>query len=365
MTDTPRWKPLFSALEGRRGENMSSAVLAYLLSESEQVREKFFKLIRDECPGSRIPSTEQLQIETEKSVSIQLEQERNKTPRMDLFIKTKTLLIGIENKFFAPFEDSQLDRYLHALRQLADVAADDSKTKPDHLLVTLTPKFRLDEAKKLLHQTNSAKRTCALTWEAVIEAVCSNSADDEFTLVSRELKKYTEDYLGAAPKLTSDLLAVLKSWSHKGTCEQRKILDQFLWNFLHESVTTSGRYRYSSASNYYGWYLYPRPDQKDNLIWIGFKEYMFVEGKSAALLIGIKEPDALRAACRGRSSPKLIEDLEASSEEWRYFRVPFDETDEWLKSETWQTVLEPFNRFLEEESHAKSEENPDSGTNQP
>ena len=133
---------IFSEFEGLVGENLSSAILHYLLLNSEEVRETFLTLLSDKSPRGVIEFYEHFSVRKEYPTK----DEELGNGRLDLLIQVDNFMIGIENKFHAAFQDGQPEKYQQSLSQSAELLAQINKVNVQSLLYILCPEYKVPEA---------------------------------------------------------------------------------------------------------------------------------------------------------------------------------------------------------------------------
>lgn len=106
---------IFSEIEGLSGENLGSALLSYLIFNSHEIRDAFISLLSDRSPIGPISYTSHFACRTEYPTT-------NKElgdGRLDLLIQLDDVVIGIENKFFANFQNDQPRKYRESILNVA------------------------------------------------------------------------------------------------------------------------------------------------------------------------------------------------------------------------------------------------------
>lgn len=136
---------LLVEISGLKGENLCSALLAHLTLRSPEVRAELIRLISDRAPHGPIYVQNQFAVFCEESANaggIDEDTPELKRGRIDLVIETDDAVIGIENRFNAPFQEGQPAGYLRLLRQRASDLATIRNTDFSHVLVVLAPERR-------------------------------------------------------------------------------------------------------------------------------------------------------------------------------------------------------------------------------
>ncbi len=97
---------IFAEFEGLSGENLSSAILHYLLLNSEEVREVLIDYLSNNSPQGLIRAYEHFSVRKEYPTY----DKALGNGRLDLLIQVDNFAIGIENKFHASFQDGQPEK---------------------------------------------------------------------------------------------------------------------------------------------------------------------------------------------------------------------------------------------------------------
>ena len=137
---------IFSEVEGLSGENLSSALLRYLIFNSSEVRDAVFSYLSDESPSGPISYASHFACTTEYPTTD--ESFESKSGRLDILIQTDNMAIGIENKFFAEFQEGQPQKYLKSLADVSESLSKISHSEVRPVLYVLCPESRKTEAMK-------------------------------------------------------------------------------------------------------------------------------------------------------------------------------------------------------------------------
>ena len=105
---------VFSEIEGLSGENLGSALFRYLIFNSYEVRDSVITLFSDRSPIGPISYTSHFACRTEYPTS----HKEFGDGRLDILIQLDDVVIGIENKFFAQFQENQPKKYVQTLKKL-------------------------------------------------------------------------------------------------------------------------------------------------------------------------------------------------------------------------------------------------------
>ena len=120
-------------IDGKSGEELTSAVLKFLLVNSFTMRECFVKRLQPQLPPSKTPTfRDGIICRSEVASSGQ-----DGDGRIDLVIRENAgMVLGLENKFWASFTPAQPKKYWDDLLNLAN------KDRSYCRLVMLVPKAR-------------------------------------------------------------------------------------------------------------------------------------------------------------------------------------------------------------------------------
>jgi|GEM_PF-1913085 len=350
---------LFNEIAGLKGENLSSALLAHLLLRSPAARDAFIKKISDISPIGPIYRQKHFAVFCEQHAEWEAEgEEGGGRGRLDLVIETDDAVIGIENKFYAPFQDNQPKCYFPHLEKTCKSLKALRGTDFRPLLIVLAPESRKSEVEHCLDAQAMSDKADFLSWKELLQVLSElkgASAVDEFLV--RELENYVKDQIGRFLDIPRLLPHLKKRWSDRGTSAHHQFLNRFIWSLLGDSVKGGGQ-NYSSGvgKNYYGWYLYPNPNRQKVQFWLGFMRHLHGDAE-AGLFVAVKPREAYRKACVQEKS-QTQEEIEMPSwheYDWGCFRIPFRQNTEWKEPDTWAAALKPLNQLLEKESKREAE----------
>lgn len=172
-------------IEGRSGEELTSAVLKFLLVNSVTMRECFVRRLRPLFPASRAPTfRDGIVCQTEVSTD-----DSRGPGRIDLVVREASgVVLGIENKFWASFTDDQPKKYWQPLVTM-------SGNRPDSCrLVLLVPKQRDVEIWKHLEAQQIEKNCCLLFWNDLVADLTEVACKDrtEVAAAAVFLKEYVD-----------------------------------------------------------------------------------------------------------------------------------------------------------------------------
>ena len=328
---------LFSEIVGLKGENLSSAVLAHILLRSPDARSMIIRKISDASPTGPIYVRNQFAAFCEEPTESDSAPEGSETHRgrLDLLVETDDTVIGIENKFFAPFQHNQPEGYVETLRVKAKAIAIAKLRETDFtpVLIVLAPARRRDEILNRLGEQKISNQAGFVAWEDLLAGLAElegTSTVDRFLI--RELTDFVNEQIGHFRDLDRLLPHLRKRWSERGTKAQRRFLNSFVWSLLDKSVKDSKYYSSGTGKDYYGWYLNPNPTDTSKRFWLGFLARKS-EGREAALVIATK-PAGLIVQSKGKEQfLQKIEVVDWTNWEWQCYEVMFGDSHEWTEFE--------------------------------
>lgn len=145
----------FEIVEGKSGEELTSAVLKFLLINSSTMRERFVERLRHKLPASRAPQFRD-GIICQNEVALV---DNDESGRIDLLIREESgMVIGLENKFWAQFTPNQPAKYWPGL--VAKAGAEASCR-----IVVLVPELRKEEVEIHIRSQQLTDKCIVLFWD--------------------------------------------------------------------------------------------------------------------------------------------------------------------------------------------------------
>lgn len=142
-------------IEGKSGEDLTSAVLKFLLINSSTMRERFAERLRPRLPASRTPQFRD-GIICQNEVALV---DNDESGRIDLLIREESgMVIGLENKFWAQFTPNQPAKYWPGL--IAKAGAEASCR-----IVLLVPEAREEEVENHIRSQQLTDKCIILFWD--------------------------------------------------------------------------------------------------------------------------------------------------------------------------------------------------------
>ncbi len=263
-------------IEGLKGENLSSKILAMLLENDKDIRECFFKVLSDTSPEKFKG------IDTEK-FKFSVEEQTESGGRMDILIETGTHVIGIENKLWACFADNQPEKYLEYLERKAK-----ENGYKKYSIIILAPIQREQYCLELISDRQIGCQCVFISWEEILK-ILEGRKDKGVVLV---------DLL--TPYIESQLLLMGHFKNEKSKITQtkefpNKIQKEFIYACWNKFIDIEPWGKLNRASWYIGYPLFENLEPQNNNIhaWFGLvkdnDEVMFL----LVTTFKIKQFDAL------------------------------------------------------------------------
>ena len=327
---------LINDIEGLKGENLASALLAHLLIRSEPVRRAFVDKI------SVLSNTGPIIVKQQFSVFTEFSTEKKK--RVDLLIQTDDAVIGVENKFDANFQAGQPKSYVKLVEDKANGLGEVWTSVFQPMLVVLAPKRREQETNKEI-RAQGIERTCVfLAWEELM------------TLLSREnlhglppVDRFLVDELGehvnaqtGAINLEQLVQHLNNPWQDRGSAVVKQFFGQVIWPLVVDTFTDSSTY--GGARSYHGYNLSKGEEDRP---WIGFVDEGVVSGSDgvgAVFVVALRNKDAAMALCENTKAREIALDG------WdKYCCVAVDYDSNWTERSDWDPMMKAVNNALLQE----------------
>lgn len=347
---------LFSEIAGLRGENLSSAIVAHLLLRSPDARMEAIRQISNAAQTGPVYVQNQFAVFREHTAAGAAAGEdiARLGGRLDLIIETDDTVVGIENKFFAPFQERQPECYLPYLRDTAEALTKLRGREFTWALIILAPLQRENEIRQYIKSKKLEREVGFISWQKLMDsfdALSGTSTVDRFLI--RELKEFVDEQIGNMRDLPRLLPHLQRQWTQRGTSWHRHFLNGFVWSLLHDDVKESGqRYRSGIGNDYYGWYLYPNRGHDAMEIWFGFMAHEATNQK-AALVIAANPAEPLSGYIEKDGPIEIIKEKSGwtdSDYDWGCYEVKFSVDPVWEDPQHWSEALKPLNNLIEDES---------------
>ena len=248
---------LFSDIEGKQGEALTSAVLGHLLLRSSVIREAFIKKISERSQQGPVSIERRFACTREEAT----EDKDGKRGFLDLLIETDDAVIGIENKLFAGWQSDQPVKYLDSLQAKGEKLQEITGREVRHLLAVLIPKSRVEEVNEKVFGND---RCVLITWQDVLEELGKQSSnlDPLSASIVQSLEEFVLGRIGFMPEFMNWLCHFRRQWVTNGSLYQRQLVAG-IWKFFPEP----GR-RLSYGDKWVGYYFASK--LKADSAWYGF-----------------------------------------------------------------------------------------------
>lgn len=320
---------IFTETEGLSGENLGSALLRYLIINSHEIRDAIILLISDVSPIGPIDYSSHFSCSTEYPTF----DESLGKGRLDILIQLDDIVIGIENKFFAPFQENQPIKYYKSLEVVAESLRIINHTDIRVLLLVLCPESRKNESiKKVL----GMKNTCVITWEDILRTLLSikDIANPVSKIVMNEFIDYLNRHFSFIHDFNRKSSHLTKGFPEYGTPLQGELVGK-LWSLLPNSGG-----RLSNGKTWTGYYFYTDPETNEKG-WFGFVHKSEIQNDTnnqAELIIAATyKPELCQNFSEVTLKNKYFIDAPNNTNTWV---VNFDAT--WDSVEKWREKLSPF-----------------------
>lgn len=234
------------AIQGLKGEELTSAVLGYLLVHSPNCYRSFLESLG-------LDSSEEGQSPTEVATEVETRWDshdpvRSIPGRLDLLVETGTRLIGVENKIWASFMEHQPLKYCAKLIDESHIRG----LRSNPILAVLAPKAKEKSAKQALSQVGEIKQyasieTKIIYWSDLLQRLgAARYETEQISHVSEELRKYIELRIWFSGPF-ADVFSELNNWDSEWNQSQKQLVS-------------------------YLWYLFPSQGQRLNCTnrWLGY-----------------------------------------------------------------------------------------------
>jgi len=280
---------IFSEIEGLRGENLGSALLRYLIFNSQEVREGFLSLLSNSSPLGPLSYSTHFACRTEHHTF----DENLGDGRLDILIQLDDAVIGVENKFFAQFQDGQPQKYLKTLNDVANSLSSINQTAIKSILYVLCPESRKAEAvEKINHlnHLNHLTKAEVITWEMVLSnfSLIEQVSNPTTQVVLREFTGYLKRHFSFIHDFKRKCPHLVRSLPEYGSPLQEEMIGK-LWSFF---PNAGGRMGKGKTWLGYNFYTDPEINQKG---WFGFVPnedlYGQVEGGASLIIATTFNPE--------------------------------------------------------------------------
>lgn len=266
---------IFSEVEGLSGENLGSALLRYLIFNSHEVREEFLSLLSSTSPIGPLSYLTHFSCRTEHPTI----DEVLGNGRLDILMQLDDVVIGIENKFFAQFQEGQPQKYSKTLNDVANSLSKINQIEVKSILYVLCPESRKSEAKERI---NDLPNTEVVTWEKVLSklSLVKEVSNPTAKVVLQEFIRHLNRNFSFIPDFKRKFPHLVKSFPKYGSPLQGEMVGK-LWSLFPKAGG-----RTSNGKTWLGYYFYTDPVNSEKG-WFGFvpNEELAGEDNDGASLI--------------------------------------------------------------------------------
>jgi len=188
----------FSEIEGLQGENLTTAVLCFLLRRSQDLRDRFVGLVSAKCHLGPLTLENRFSCTRE----YQTKNQEHGSGRIDVLLEIDDAVIGIENKLLAGFQPGQPDKYLESIKKRAEELSS-PRMEVRYLVVILAPEKRDNEIKKKIEKN---PHYVSLSWQDILQNLdkfdngLNAQLDDSTCIILSLLKQFVTEQIAFMPK---------------------------------------------------------------------------------------------------------------------------------------------------------------------
>ncbi len=257
-------------IDGKNGEELTSAVLKFLLVNSATMRDRFVRHLRHQLPASKTPTfRDGIICQCEAGTS-----DDGEAGRIDLLIReNRGMVLGLENKFWANFTENQPKKYWGDLVSLAE------NVEANCRLLLLVPRLRASEIAEHLREQEVQSKCAILYWEDIQEDLREVARRDRTEVAAAAI--FLDEYVGRQV-----LDTVIDILPHQIVGSQVEIPNDFHYDFLYKLKTClPNPERIRPAKSWIGFYFSVAPSDSTNRPrqWFGF----YRDGSTSEVAMGI------------------------------------------------------------------------------
>lgn len=324
-------------MEGRRGEELTTSILRFLILRSPELRDRIIDAISRKSVDGSVICSSHFSCHTEYATK-----DNELGPgRLDLVIEVDDAVIGIENKLHAAFQPGQPEKYRSTVRNLATELEKIRRRSIRPILVVLYPQSRDKEISDHLPPEKERKELVLVTWEELLERLSGDYVElDSLTRgVLQHFRDYVHEQIGFIPKFSEWAPHLRAKFESRGTVRQREVVSA-LWRFFPDPGP-----RLSFGETWVGYYFSGQGGQEKG--WYGFvpEEELKGDGNRRAELIVV-------SSCPIEGFDVSIKHVTLSDENWigrpgqsHAWIIDFDES--WNSSGKWVEKLAPLSRTMQ------------------
>lgn len=294
----------FEDIDGKSGEQLSSAVLRHLLIRSPGLRTAFIDMVSKESATRPVTINDQFSCFLEQSTWAEDDPDCGRpTGRIDMVIETDDAVVGIENKFNASFQHGQPKKYLGEMQKRAKDLSELRNLNFMHLVVVLAPKTRETEIKRHLLQEELVEACSFIAWEDVMNKFVTRhqEIDPGDSYILSEFAEFINNSIGFPSYMKRSIPHLRKHWEPRGSSLHRAMRD-FLWYVVPEELRIVSSPGFGVS--YTGYYISPNAGEAAPGRWIW---YGFVDGEA------VQDSEADEKACFMLATPFKVNDIHDDS----------------------------------------------------
>jgi hypothetical protein len=266
---------------------------------------------------------------------------------MDLMIEADNVVLGIENKLDAPFQDGQPMKYLSTIEQRARELSKLRNAQLDYLIVMLEPANRRPESERRIRGQEAPSRQdhyAWMAWEKLLIAIgrCEHALDSRSQVVAKLLQEYLQDRISFPISKCEQHLSQTRAWFPSGGSEPQRDMVTRLCELL---SPYAGR-RIGYGATWAGYYVGRGQLREGHVAWLGFVSKRELKGgtpEGAELLVAATFDIEFSAEFH---RVKLEHEFlgRGTRDRTRAWTIDFSGT--WCSRERWVEALEPFRHRL-------------------
>ena len=320
---------VFSEIEGLSGENLGSALFRYLIFNSHEIRNSILTLLSDKSPIGPIGYTSHFACRTEYPTT----HTQYGNGRIDIMIQLDDVLVGIENKFFAQFQNDQPHKYFETLKAVADSLKSINHSEIRTIFYVLCPENRKNIA---CDHIKGLENTVVITWEELLIKLknITEISNPVAKIVMTEFLEYLNRHFSFIHDFERKAVHLKRAFPDYGSPLQTEMVGK-LW-----SLFPSAGGRLSNSKTWLGYYFYTDPAINEKG-WFGFvpkEELTYDRGNQAELIVATTYKPKL---------PSEYDTVKIKNENFigepgrtNAWVIKFDES--WNSVEKWREKLSPF-----------------------
>lgn len=319
---------IFTSIEGQSGEVLGSTLLSYLIFNSHEVRESFISLLSDHSPIGPIDCVSHFSTRTEYPTK----HDEFGDGRLDVLIQLDDVLIGIENKYFAEFQENQPKKYEKSL-----IDAAESLTKINHRKITpvifvLCPESRSNHAQKAIEDIQNS---AVVTWESILNSFkkVEIKTNPVAQVILNQFLQYLKRHFSFIPNFKRKLPHMKSQFPEYGNSIQQEMVSK-LW-----SIFPYPGSRLSNGKRWQGYYFFTDPNIEE-AGWYGFVPSNEIKGEptgSAELVIATTYKPTFGSSFK--QCEFCNDDFIGKRGQTNFFIIDFDES--WNSLDKWRDNLAP------------------------